>query len=96
MTSAPLTALITGGAGGLARAMIDALRQDGVTCVAADRDPAALARLKADMGGDIHTVQSDVADTASCAASVQAAVDATGRLDILINNAGIMACPLEE
>lgn len=89
MTSAPLTALITGGAGGLARAMIEALRQDGVTCVAADRDPAALERLKAEMGADIHTVQSDVADTASCAAAVQAAVDMTGRLDILINNAGI-------
>ena len=89
MASASLTALITGGAGGLARAMINALRQDDVTCVAADRDTASLERLKVDMGGGIHTFQSDVADTVSCAAAVQAAVDATGRLDILINNAGI-------
>ena len=62
-----LTALITGGAGGLARAMIDALSEDGVTCVAADRDPLALERLKSEKPGVLTTV-ADVANTETCAA----------------------------
>lgn len=84
-----LTALVTGGAGGLACAMIDALRQDGVRCVAADLDQAALDRLTATRGSDVIGVQCDVSKSDACAAAVAAAVDATGRLDLLINNAGI-------
>lgn len=85
----PLTALITGGAGGLARAMIEALRQDGVDCVAMDRDAGALAALADALGDGVWTVRGDVADSAGCAAAVARAVDATGRLDLLVNNAGI-------
>lgn len=80
-----LTALITGGAGGLARAMIDALQQDGVTCVAFDRDAAALEAL----GDSVIPVQGEVQTTADCKRAVASAVEATGRLDLLINNAGI-------
>jgi NAD(P)-dependent dehydrogenase (short-subunit alcohol dehydrogenase family) len=83
-----LTALITGGAGGLARAMIDALSEDGVTCVAADRDPLALERLKSEKPGVLTTV-ADVANSETCAASIAYAMKETGRLDLLINNAGI-------
>ena len=84
-----LTALITGGAGGLARAMIEALLEHGVACVAFDRDPAALARLQADFGDGVTTVPGDVSITSDCAQAVTAAVAATGRLDLLVNNAGI-------
>lgn len=80
-----LTALITGGGGGLARAMIDALGQDGVRCVAFDRDAAALARL----GDAAITVAGAVQSTPDCERAVATAVEATGRLDLLINNAGI-------
>ena len=83
-----LTALITGGAGGLARAMIDALVEDGVTCVAADRDPKALELLKSERPG-VLTVVADVADSTACAGAVAHAVNETGQLDLLINNAGI-------
>lgn len=84
-----LAALITGGAGGLARAMIDALREDGVTCIAADRDAAALERLKEETDGAVLTTAGDVADSADCARMVGEAASAAGGLDLLVNNAGI-------
>ena len=81
-----LTVLITGGAGGLARAMISALQEDDVTCVAFDSDVEALARIGTDR---VQTVQGDVSSSTDCAKAVDAAVAKTGRLDVLVNNAGI-------
>jgi NAD(P)-dependent dehydrogenase (short-subunit alcohol dehydrogenase family) len=81
-----LTVLITGGAGGLASAMISALQKDDINCVAFDRDADALARIEQD---GVHTVQGDVSSSADCAKAVEAAVAKTGRLDVLVNNAGI-------
>lgn len=80
-----LKALITGGAGGLARAMLQALAADGVQCAAMDRDAGALDRLPADVVG----VQGDVSSTADCDAAVAEAVAKLGGLDLLVNNAGI-------
>ena len=85
----PLTALVTGGAGGLARAMIEALAEDGVVAVAMDRDPEALDRMKRDMGDGVHVVAGDVSVAADCERAVATTIAETGRLDILINNAGI-------
>ena len=40
--------------------------------------------------GDVRAAALDVTDSASCAAAVQAAVDAFGGLDVLVNNAGVI------
>lgn len=51
---------------------------------------AALAGAGADGTGRLRTTELDVTDAASCAAAVQATVAAFGRLDVLVNNAGIV------
>jgi NAD(P)-dependent dehydrogenase (short-subunit alcohol dehydrogenase family) len=52
------------------------------------RDPARLADLRARHGENIRVATLDVTDADACGAAVQAAIDAFGRLDVLVNNAG--------
>jgi 2-dehydro-3-deoxy-D-gluconate 5-dehydrogenase len=85
-------AVITGGNGGIGLGMAEGLAAAGADIVIAARDKAksddaatALSRF----GTRISTVTVDVADAASCAAMIAQATKLTGRVDILINNAGI-------
>jgi Short-chain dehydrogenases of various substrate specificities len=56
--------------------------------VATARDPRQLADLVTRYGEQVRAVALDVTDPAAARAAVQAAVDAFGRLDVVINNAG--------
>ncbi|MBQ8926809.1 MAG: SDR family oxidoreductase [Oscillospiraceae bacterium] len=80
------TALVTGASGGIGSAIAERLAQDGYTCVLhyASREPAALAGR---IGG--MTVQADLSDIAAAPALAQAVLSRTGRVDVLVNNAGI-------
>lgn len=80
------TILITGAASGLGRAWVEGFVADGATVVGADIDEAGLAELEP-LG--VHTLQIDVADPAAVARMVAFAVEETGRLDALFNNAGM-------
>ena len=84
-------ALVTGGNGGLGRAMALALQAGGarvaVTGRNRDRNAAAAAEL-ADRAAAVHEL--DVRDEAAVQATTAAVVARFGRLDILINNAGIV------
>lgn len=82
----PRTIVITGAASGLGRAWAEGFLEDGDRVVAADIDGAGLESLAA--RGAI-VVMADVADAAQVRAVVERAVDATGRLDVLFNNAGL-------
>jgi len=95
MTSklAGTAALITGASSGIGAATARRLAQDGasVTLVARRRD--RLQALAADIGKAGATalaVEADITDRAQAEAAVQQAVQRFGRLDTLVNNAGLM------
>jgi NAD(P)-dependent dehydrogenase (short-subunit alcohol dehydrogenase family) len=85
-------AVVTGGAKGIGWATVEALADAGAIPVLFDRDAAALkdagARL-AERRVEHSTQEMDVADEASVDAAFAAAIARFGRIDVLVNNAGI-------
>jgi NAD(P)-dependent dehydrogenase (short-subunit alcohol dehydrogenase family) len=80
--------LVTGSASGLGRHIADAVLASGDRLVAMARDPRRLADLVETYGDQVRTAPLDVADEAAACAAVQVAVEAFGRLDVVVNNAG--------
>jgi NAD(P)-dependent dehydrogenase (short-subunit alcohol dehydrogenase family) len=80
--------LITGSGNGLGRSIAEAALEAGHTVVATARDTAQLSDLAERYGGQVRTARLDVTDEAQGVAAVQMAVQAFGRLDVLVNNAG--------
>ena len=91
-------AVVTGAGSGIGRAVSAALAADGFSVVLAGRRPAPIETLATELGGDAVAVPCDVTDAASVAALFAAVRERFGRLDLLVNNAGIgaPAIPLEE
>ncbi|MBI4593299.1 MAG: glucose 1-dehydrogenase [Candidatus Rokubacteria bacterium] len=85
-------AVVTGGNGGIGLGMARGLAQAGARIVVAARNQAksraAVAALEG-LGAEAVALAVDVADEASVAGLVQAVGDRWGRLDVLVNNAGI-------
>jgi 3-oxoacyl-[acyl-carrier protein] reductase len=82
-------AIVTGGGTGIGASVVRRLAARGVRCVinyAHSREEAEA--LAAELGGGAIAVQADIVDDAACRALVDAARDAFGRLDFLVNNAG--------
>jgi NAD(P)-dependent dehydrogenase (short-subunit alcohol dehydrogenase family) len=79
-------AIITGGASGIGRASAIRFAAEGATVAVLDRDADGAARVAREVDGAAHTV--DVRDGDGFNRTVQAIVDATGRVDVLFNNAG--------
>lgn len=86
--SAPKVWLVTGSASGLGRSIAEAVLASGDRLVATARDPRRLEDLMQKYGDQIRAAPLDVADEDAAYGAVQAAVDAFGRLDVVVNNAG--------
>lgn len=92
MRLAKRTALVTGGAGGIGRAIALSLAQRGCHLALADIDDAGMAEtaaLAAPHGVQISCHTLDVADAAAVCALPAAVQSAHGRVDLLVNNAGV-------
>src|ERR1700726_352334 len=80
--------LVTGSASGLGRNIAEAVLESGDRLVATARDPRRLDDLVNKFGERVRAVSLDVADESAAQAAVQVALDAFGRLDVVVNNAG--------
>src|SRR6266536_538473 len=86
-------AVITGGSRGLGLVLARHICAQCGNVALIARDPDELARAKADLaprGGAVLTVQCDLLDAAQIEAAVRQIIDRFGKIDILINNAGII------
>lgn len=73
-------ALVTGGRSGIGRATAERLAEEGARVFTTQRGPAE----------DFESIQADFADPAAPAAVISEVIETAGRLDVLVNNAGMM------
>lgn len=78
--------VVTGGASGIGKGIADALAREGATAVIADRDRAALHAAR-DHG--YEAVETDVTDPGSVQALADGVMARYGRVDLIVNNAGV-------
>src|SRR5262245_22614624 len=86
------TAVITGGASGIGRAMADAFAAEGMRLVLADVEAGALEQAVAELragGASALGVPTDVSRAEQVEALAERAVGEFGRVDVLCNNAGV-------
>jgi NAD(P)-dependent dehydrogenase (short-subunit alcohol dehydrogenase family) len=88
------TAIVTGGYSGIGLEATRALAGAGAHVVVAVRTPEKAADALAGIDGQVDTAPLDLSDLSSVRAFADRMAEQLPRLDILINNAGIMACPL--
>src|SRR5215216_2312263 len=91
------TAVVTGGARGIGRAITEALIAKGVRVAIGDVDREAAERTAAELGDAVVGLGLDVTDLAGFSAFLDEVEQRLGPIDVLVNNAGIMpVTPLEQ
>ena len=80
------TVVITGAASGIGRAWSEGFHREGNTVIAADINEVGLAELESQ---GVHTVTTDVTDANAVRNMIDMALDTSGRIDVLFNNAGV-------
>jgi 3-oxoacyl-[acyl-carrier protein] reductase len=92
-TSSETTAIVTGAAAGIGRAIAERLARDGHRVAVADKDLAgaeAVATTIEQNGGTASAVEVNVKDKGSILAMVDTVIGWYGQIDVLVSNAGIM------
>ncbi|KPA20955.1 putative oxidoreductase UxuB [Shimia sp. SK013] len=89
------TAVVTGGYSGLGLETVRALAGRGAKVVVPVRTPEKAEAALTGVAGDVMALPMDLADITSVARFAGEVAGALPKLDLLINNAGIMACPME-
>jgi 3-oxoacyl-[acyl-carrier protein] reductase len=82
-------AIVTGGAQGIGLAIVERLVASGARVRIWDRDAELLSRTVSKLGKSVSGDAIDVADANAVARGARSALDALGKLDVLVNNAGI-------
>ncbi len=83
------TAIVTGGAQGIGLAIAQRLAASGASVRIWDRDDKLLAKSVAALGGQSSGDALDVTDATAVERGVKAALEALGKIDVLVNNAGV-------
>jgi L-fucose dehydrogenase len=84
--------LITGGAKGIGAAIAHACAREGAIPVVLDRDEIAIARIQAELrqgGTEYGAIQVELTEASDCSTAVEASARKYGRIDGLVNNAGV-------
>lgn len=81
--------LVTGSTRGIGRTMAERFLAEGAAVIVNGRDPTACQAVASELGEGALPVAADVADPAQVARLVATTVEAFGRLDVVVNNAGI-------
>jgi NAD(P)-dependent dehydrogenase (short-subunit alcohol dehydrogenase family) len=79
---------ITGSSRGLGRALVESVLEAGDNVVATARRPEDLADLSKTYGDRVRAVNLDVTSAAEAENAVAAVIEAFGRIDVVVNNAG--------
>lgn len=87
------TAIVTGGYSGIGKETVRAMADRGARIIVPVRSAEKAKEQLADLTGDITTAPLDLADLTSVRQFADSMTDALPHLDLLINNAGIMATP---
>lgn len=92
MQLADKTAIVTGAARGIGRAVAEAFLKEGAKVVLADLDEAANQKTAKDLAalGKVKAVCCDVGDRLDVHNLISEALDSFGEIDVLVNNAGIV------
>jgi len=86
-------AIVTGGASGIGKAIVERYAREGAICAVADINfggAKRTAKAIQDSGGKAFPVELDVTRSGSIRAMVEAVVANAGRIDVLVNNAGVV------
>ena len=87
-------AIVTGGSRGIGAAIVRRLARDGLHVVAVARNMDKLRQVcdavrGQELSGSAEPLACDIADSGALAAAIEGVADAQGRIDVLVNNAGI-------